>query len=111
MNNVFSTFYKEANPIKCFIDGGSQKTLKKLDVSSSLVRFKTIRPLFQMNELEEIILDNCEKLGNEFDTISSKIFSVSLENLPITVENLGIILYKTKILMTLNVKGTSIKKH
>lgn len=52
MSNVFSTFYKEANPIKCFVEGNSNKTLKKLDISYSQIRFKTVKPLLWMSELE-----------------------------------------------------------
>ena len=62
--NVIGSFYKEANPIKYFADGNSNKTLKKLDLANSQIKFKTIRPLLWMNELEELILDDCEKIGH-----------------------------------------------
>ena len=109
--NVIGVFYKEANPTKAFAEGNMNMTLKKLDLSNSQIKFKTLRPLLWMNQLEQVILDDCDKIGHEFDAISPKIFSLSLARLPLSVENLNLILNKTKMLMNLNLYGTNIKKN
>ena len=47
--NVIGVFYKEANPVKAFAESFMNLTLKKLDLSNSQVKFKTLKPLLWMN--------------------------------------------------------------
>ena len=50
--NVIGVFYKDANPVKAFAEGHMSSTLKKLDLSNSQIKFKTLKPLLWMYELE-----------------------------------------------------------
>ena len=95
---------------RIFAEGASANTLKILDLSGSSIKFKSIHPLFCMNELEKLVLDECRMFGGEFDSVSPRILYVSLINLGITVDQLITLLHKTSALVELNVVGTKIGK-
>ena len=96
--------------VKSFAEGASLHTLKVLDIAGSSVKFKLIKPLFWMNELEKLVLDNCTCIGHEMEPVSQKILHLSLISLPIHIDQLAVLLSKTSILVHLNVIGTKIGK-
>jgi hypothetical protein len=57
---------KHHTAVKGFAEGPSQRTLKILDISDSTVKFKAVKALLSMPELEQVVLDNCSGLGSEF---------------------------------------------
>ena len=96
--------------VRQFAEGSSANTLRNLDIAGSTVRFKTVKQLFWMAELEKLVLDDCSQIGHEFEPISPKILHLSLINLPVTINHLSTLLQKTSILVHLNVIGTKISK-
>lgn len=83
------TLINRNNPVRTFAEGSSSKSLKILDLSNSSAKFKSLKYLFNMPELEKLVLNDCNHLGHEFEPISPKILHLSLARTQISVLNLG----------------------
>ena len=52
------------NALRCFLEGNSKNSLKVLDLSGSLIKFKIMKPLFyNIKTLEQLVLEACPHLG------------------------------------------------
>lgn len=71
VNSIYSSIGN--NYTREFCDGLPGKYLKYVDLSDSFVKYKHIKQILQIRTLNEVRLNGCNRLGEEYDTLSADV--------------------------------------
>lgn len=71
VNSIYSSIGN--NYAREFCDGLPGKYLKYVDLSDSFVKYKLIRPILQIKNLNEVKLNGCNRLGDEYDALGGDV--------------------------------------